>query len=168
MRKSLLRFVGFVDAINEKVKLVGFVMFIMVFIMTYEVIARYVFNAPTKWAWDVNNQLLCLSVVLAGGYALVERTHVRVDLIYSRWSDRRKAIVDLFVSFFPLLFLGFLLYATIGMAKQAVERFESAPTYFAPPIYPLKVLLVIGVFLFLLQVVADIIRNYLAITTEEL
>lgn len=167
MRASLQRFVGVVDAINEKIKFAGLVMLIMALIMTYEVVARYVFNAPTKWAWDINSQLLCLIMVVAGGYAQLHRTHIRVDVIYSRWSDRKKATVDFFASFLPLLFLGFLLYSTGVMAKRAVERLECAPTYFAPPVYPLKVVMIVGVFLFLLQVIADIIRNYLLITSRE-
>jgi TRAP-type mannitol/chloroaromatic compound transport system permease small subunit len=167
MRASLQWFVGVVDKINEKMRFAGLVMLIMAFIMTYEVVARYVFNAPTKWAWDINSQLLCLIIVVAGGYAQLHKTHIRVDVIYSLWSDRKKAMVDFFTSFLPLLFLGFLLYSTGVMAKRAVQRLECAPTYFAPPIYPLKVLMVVGVSLFLLQVIADIIRNYLAITARK-
>jgi len=71
---------------------------------------RYFFNRPTIWVWEMNGFLLCVFVALGGGYTLLVRGHVRVDIVYDYLSTRSKAIMDLLTSFFIFLFLGILLW----------------------------------------------------------
>ena len=70
----------------------------------YEVAARYFFNRPTIWVWELNGLLQCVFVALAGGYTLLVRGHVRVDVVYGHLSMRKKAILDLITSFFMFSF----------------------------------------------------------------
>ena len=53
----------------------------MMFSVVYKVLARYIFNRPTIWEMEVNQYFLCGYTVLAGGYALLYRFHVNVDII---------------------------------------------------------------------------------------
>jgi TRAP-type mannitol/chloroaromatic compound transport system permease small subunit len=167
VRGFLYRLIATIDAINERIKNVGFLVVVIAFIATYEVVGRYVFNSPTIWAWDINKQLFCALVAMGGGYALLHGVHVRMDVLYSRWSKNRQAIVDLATSFLPLLFCGTMLWSVILAAKGSLEILERASSYFAPPVYPLWILIVIAALLFLLQVIADVIRNLLIITGKK-
>jgi TRAP-type mannitol/chloroaromatic compound transport system permease small subunit len=132
--------------------------------MLYEVIARYAFNSPTTWAWAVNSQLLCFLAVMAGGYVLYHQAHIRSDLLYARWSTKKKALVDLLTSFLPLLFCGAAVMASVKLAGKSVVLKEHASTFLGQPLYPLRIVIAIGAFLFLLQVIAEVIRNVLIVT----
>ena len=124
----------------------------------YEVAMRYFFNKPTIWVWETNGLLLCVFVALGGGYTLLVRGHVKVDIVYSLFSTRVKAIIDLISSSFILIFLGLLLWQGTKMGLLSLHKFEHSQTMFRPPIYPVKLILVVGIFLFLLQGVADLVR----------
>jgi len=124
----------------------------------YEVAMRYFFNEPTIWVWETNGLLLCVFVALGGGYTLLIRGHVKVDIVYGLFSTRVKAIIDLVSSSFTFLFLGVLLWQGIQQGLLSLERLEHTQTMFRPPIYPFKLILVVGILLFLLQGVADFVR----------
>ena len=135
----------------------------------YEVVMRYVFNSPTKWVWELNGFLLCVLVSLGAGFALYKDTHVKVDFLYNYLSARRKAVMDVFSSFFMFLFLGVLLFQTGKMTMMSVKFLERSHSLFGPPLYPFKMLLTVGIFLFLLQGFAGFIRNlYIAITGKKI
>ncbi|MBA7668918.1 hypothetical protein ES703_77038 [subsurface metagenome] len=167
MRKLAEWFLHSVDAINKRVRFIAYVFVIMTFVMMYEVIARFVFNAPTKWAWGLNEQLLCFSVMMAGGYILLNKAHVNMDFFYARWSTRRKAWVDLLTSFFPLLFCSVLLMQSFRLAQRAIVMSEYTIGYFEVPVYPIRVVTVVGVSLLLIQVLAEAIRNFFVLATKK-
>lgn len=85
------------DAITLAIKKIGDVgsllLLVIMGVMTYEVIARYVFNSPTSWAWVINKQLFGVYVMIAGGYALVHNSHIRIELFYQRFSPAAKTAV---------------------------------------------------------------------------
>ena len=102
---------------------------------------------------------------LGGGYALLRGSHVRVDILYSRFSDRRKAIIDLATSLLFFAFIGVLLWQSGEAALWSLKLRESSPTQFAPPLYPVKMAIVLGFLIILLQGLAKFTRDmYTAIT----
>src|SRR5262245_43745458 len=70
---------------------------------TYEVISRYIFGAPTEWALDVTTQSYAALFMLGAPYALLKGAHVRTDMLWERFSDRRKGTIDAIA--FAVLFL---------------------------------------------------------------
>src|SRR3546814_20585741 len=60
----------------------------------FEVVARYIFNSPTNWVHESMFLMFGMQYLLSGGYVLREDSHVRVDVIYERFSERTKAIID--------------------------------------------------------------------------
>ena len=76
----------------------------MVLSLVYEVVARYFFNAPTIWAYDMTFMLYGSFFMLGAAYTLQRSGHIRTDVFYARWSPRTQARVDLacyLVLFFP-------------------------------------------------------------------
>ncbi len=71
----------------------------------YEVVARYLFNAPTPWAFDLSYMLYGALFMMAGAYTLSRDGHVRGDFIYRLWQPRTQAGVEL-VLFFLFVFPG--------------------------------------------------------------
>lgn len=141
--------------------------FVLVFtlMLGYEVAARYVFNSPTVWAFDLSYMLGGSYFLLGEAYCLLKRRHVRIDIFYNRFSHRKQAWVDIVFSiffFFPL-WCG-LLYALIPhvvMSWQIAERAEGGT--WLPPIYPFKTVMPVAIFLFVLQGIAEFLRSLLVI-----
>ena len=76
--------------------------------LTYEVVARYLFNAPTTWAYDLTFMLYGSFFMLGAAFALQRKGHVRTDMYYDRWPPRRQALVDLvcyLVVFLPFVYV---------------------------------------------------------------
>lgn len=156
----MLSILEFVERINGfLVKILGVIVLFIMLTGVYEVAMRYLLGLPTSWVWELNGFLLTVIVSLAGGYVLMRKSHVRVDVIYQAFSTRTKAIIDVVTFAFTLLFLGVLLWQTSTMGFQSLQFFEHSQTEFRPPIYPFKIIMCIGVFLFLMQAVLDFVRN---------
>jgi len=162
-------FCRFIDSLNERVgKISGWLIIPLTTLVTYDVILRYVFNRPTVWAWDINVQLLGTLVVLGGGYALLHDAHIGVDALVIHLSARRRAIVDLITSAFFFFGIGVLLWKAALDAWFSLEIRELYSSVFLPPIYPFKILMVIGILLLLLQGVAKFIRDLITATSTEM
>ena len=81
-------------------------MLFLVVIITYEVFARYVFNAPTVWVYEASYMVNGSAFMLGCGYALYKGAHVRTDIYWEKFSERKKGIIDLIsylVLFFPAM-----------------------------------------------------------------
>jgi TRAP-type mannitol/chloroaromatic compound transport system permease small subunit len=162
--KTILLILNIIDKVNSWVARIAlYLIFPLVFVSMYEIIARYVFNRPTLWAGQIISILFIVMLVPAGGYVILNNGHVRMDVLYSQWDKRRQAIVDVatFVIFF--CFAVMLFWKASEMAWISVSLNESSFTYFRGPIYPKKIAVAIGAFLLLSQGMAQFIRNILFI-----
>jgi TRAP-type mannitol/chloroaromatic compound transport system permease small subunit len=138
----------------------GWLIVPMTIAVAYEVAARYAFNAPTIWAYDVTYMLFGAQFMLAAAYTLLRGAHIRTDVFYERWSPRTRATVDA-VSYILFFFPGmlFILYASGAEAWQAWvigERSDWTP--WRPVIYPLKAMIPLSTALLLLQGFAELLK----------
>ena len=162
------RFSRIINAINEWTgKIIAFLFFPMAIFATYEVIMRYVFNRPTIWVWEINIQLMALIIFLGGAYTYLHGSHVRVDLLTSRFSEKTRAILDIVTS--PIFFFACIILIWKGSerAMEAVVARETTVSIFASPLYPLWIMLPIGVFLFMLQGVSKLYNDILILTHRQ-
>lgn len=128
-------------------------------VMTYEVIARYGFNAPTSWAWIINKQIFGVYVMVAGSYALVHNNHIRIEMLYQKFPRPVKELVKWLSLAAALCFLGALLWKSSVMGMEAYASKELAMGTFKLPLYPLKLFIPIGTFLFLLGCIAAVLKS---------
>lgn len=159
-----------IDAISEwSGKLVSVLILFMMVVLLTEVTLRYVFNAPTIWAHETSQHMFGAYSVLAGAYVLLHFQHVRVDVIYARFSPRGRAIADSITYLLFFLFCGLMLKYGIDIATTAVKVKETTITYWHSPVYPAKCCVPLAAFLILLQGLAHYIRFlHKAITGREL
>src|SRR5262245_66441987 len=117
------RLVRTIDAVSTAAGwLAGWCIVPITVAVSYEVVARYALNAPTKWSYEVGYMLYGAQFMLAAAYTLLKDGHIRTDVLYERWPPRRRAIVDglcYLLFFFPGM-LG-ILYAGAVETRQAVE-----------------------------------------------
>ena len=93
---------------------------IAVFVYYFEVISRYVFNSPTNWAHESMYLMFGMQYLIAGAYAMLTESHVRVDIFYAPMTRRNKAWVDLLTSVFFFIFAGTLLWTSYTFAMDAI------------------------------------------------
>jgi TRAP-type mannitol/chloroaromatic compound transport system permease small subunit len=130
--------------------------------VTYEVIARYAFNAPTKWSYEVGYMLYGAQFMLAAAYTLLKGGHIRTDVLYERWSARTRATVDAVcyvLFFFPSMLC--ILYAGAVEARHAWEIGERTGLRIigvSVPMYALKTIIPLTAALLVLQGLAELIR----------
>ena len=122
-------------------KYMSLVIVVIMAITTWEVAARYVFNRPTTWAWIVNRQLFGLFILAAGPFTLVERGHIRIEMLYDRFPRGARTFIR-YLSFAALVcFIGALIWQGGIMGLEALDVRERAAGMFRMPLYPLKLLI---------------------------
>lgn len=153
-----------IDRVNDYMGKLGAWIFIpLTILIVYEVTCRYVFNAPTIWVWDVNCQLQAAIVGLGGGYALLHKMHVSIDVLVSGLSRRRRAALDAVMDVLLVSGVGLFIWrAWVDVLRSVLIR-EHWTSAWAPVIYPLKVVILVGVGAMLLEGVAIWLRNILTL-----
>ena len=157
-----------IDAISEWVgKITSFIIILMIGVVIWNVVMRYVFNSAALWQHiSVCGKLLPAYVILGGAYALLTKAHINVDIFYRRFPLRIRGIIDLVTSILFFLFCIALLWRAVGSSVNLPPW----RTLFPPPSSWLFILAMpIGVSLLLLQGLAKFTRDLIiAITGKEL
>jgi TRAP-type mannitol/chloroaromatic compound transport system permease small subunit len=160
MGQKIKHSLSLVDDASEKTgKVVSLLIVFMMIITTTEVVARYVFNNPTIWAWPINRQLFGVFILFGGVYTLLHGGHIRVEVLYGRFSPKMKSIANLIALVCFLVFIGVLVWQGSLMAGNSLMSGERASGTFHIPLYPFKMLIPIAAFLFLLEGIADFFRK---------
>jgi TRAP-type mannitol/chloroaromatic compound transport system permease small subunit len=134
-----------------------------VFVYYYEVVARFVFNSPTNWVHESMFLMFGMQYMMSGAYAYREDQHVRVDVVYSKFSPRGKAIADIITSVFFFIFIGTMLVTGYRFAADSVNFDEHSFTEWGIQYWPVKLTIPIGAALLLLQGVAKLIKDVLLV-----
>lgn len=124
-----------------------------------DVIMRYVVGSAAIWTAEFAQLIFGAYAVIAGGYLLVERAHVNVDIIYGKFSRVNKAVVDLATSFLFFLFLVVLIWQGVDMAWDSVAKFERSSSLWNPHIWPVKIVIPVAAVLLLLQGLVRIVSD---------
>ncbi len=158
-----------IDKINEWVaRLVSWAIILIIGSTVYEVIMRYVFSAPTQWSFEFNYLVHGVYFLLLGAFTFAVRGHVNVDILYARFSPRRKAIIDLFTAPLFFFFISMMLIFGGQFALQSVAFRETLSSAWAPPIYPVKLIIPVAAGMLILQGSAKFIRDlHTALTGRE-
>lgn len=137
---------------------------VSVFVYYYEVIARFAFNSPTNWVHESMFLMYGMQYMLAGAYAYKEDQHVRVDVIYTKFSPRGKAMADIFTSIFFFIFIGVMFWTSWRFAADSIGNDEHSFTEWGIQYWPIKVMMPIGAGLLFLQGVAKLIKDIVFLT----
>jgi len=135
--------------------------FAMVVTIAYDVILRYVFRAPTVWQYDTSYMLGGSVIILGSAYVHLKRRHVRVDLIYNRFSPRVRLILDVVFTllfFFPLLTGLIIVSAADAIHAYQVKEFSEVG-FWRPLMWPFKSVIPVGLAVLWLQGLANFIRD---------
>ncbi|MGB0795463.1 MAG: TRAP transporter large permease subunit, partial [Candidatus Puniceispirillaceae bacterium] len=129
----------------------------------YEVISRYVFNAPTQWAFEVVMVLCATAWMLSAGYITLHKRHIAINVLYLMAGDRGKWYLDLFAYVVGVIALWLLADDAIVRALDSIRMTEKmGSAWNSPQPLVLKTMLVIGALMYLVQLLVNMHRHFVS------
>lgn len=158
-----------IDRISEwEGKIFSFLIVVATLQVCFELILRYVFNSPTTWGLEVTLYLCSTTYVMSGAYAERYNTHIKVDLFYNRWRPRTRAFFDLFVTDSLLMFFCIVLtWQSAAWFWEAVSQGLTSGTIWDPPIWPMRLVILIGAIFLSLAGFAKTVRDLLLVMKKD-
>ncbi len=162
---NMVRTIHVIDTFsNWSGKAIAWLILPLVFGLTYEGFARYLFNAPTEWAFDLSYMLYGTLFMLGAHYALLRGAHIRTDMLWEKFSDRKKGIIDsiaYIAFFFPAMAMFF--FASVDEAWHAFKINElSEQTAWRPILWPFKAVVPLTAVLLLIQGISEFLKSLYA------
>ena len=159
MPKPIRIYVRYVDAVSRVVcRFAMYMIFAMMALLLYSSISKTFFT-PLMWTLEMAQFSMAAYYLLGGGYSMQLGAHVRMDLLYSRWPSRGQGFTDSLTSFCLVFYLVFLLYGGFSSTAYALQYGEESYSSWAPYMAPIKIVMVFGIILMLLQAIATFFRD---------
>jgi TRAP-type mannitol/chloroaromatic compound transport system permease small subunit len=159
---TLRAIIGAIERASEwSGKGVSWLLLALVFSLTYDTFMRYLFRAPTFWAFDISYMLGGTIMLMGMAWVTCRRSQVRVDILYTRMSERAQKIVDSVLNiiiFLPLFAV--LLYQGFNRAMYSYKIKEFSEVGFWRPImWPYRWMIVVALALWLLATITWVVRD---------
>lgn len=191
-------YVRWVDAFNRRLgRLIMYGIFVMAGILLWSSISK-TFFLPSIWTLEVAQFAMVAYYILGGPYSIQLGSNVRMDLFYASWSLKKRAWFDAFTVLLLMFFLGVLLYGGVGSTAYSLGHFgdapftflkdivvafltggpeaaseklgyiERSPTAWRPYLWPVKLIMISGFLLMLLQALSELFKDIARIRGEEI
>jgi len=158
LKKLLQKFCITIDTIIMLLgKGASFLMPVLAFIVSYEVVARYLFDAPTIWAYDLSLFLFGYIAALGGAYAQQKRSHINVDILYLLVSPKVKNIFNIISFSLGVFFLVIIFKMGLLKFNEALEFDYRRQSEWAPVMWHFWLMLCVASSVFTMQLIRDII-----------
>ena len=166
----LKKVVDLIDSFSRFVgKTVSYIMILVVAVVIYEVSMRYIFVRPTIWASEAIVFCCGIVYVLGASWTLLEKRHVKIDILWCKFSPRTKRIVDSITFFFFALYIGLMIWEGSKFALESINLAETTGTPWDPPVYPIKIIFVTGMVMLFMQGISKLLKDlYFIVKGKEL
>jgi TRAP-type mannitol/chloroaromatic compound transport system permease small subunit len=169
MPRPIKLYVRSIDAMNRVVgRIAMWLIFAMMGVLLFSSGSRTFAGVSHIWVVETAQFLLAAYYLLGGGYSMQLDSHVRMDLLYSRWKPRTRAMVDVLTAGFLLFYLIVLLVGGISSTQYAIEFGQKNYSSWAPPLAPIKIIMAVGITMMLLQVIAVFFKDLARARGEEI
>lgn len=159
MPNAVILYVHFVEAVSYRVgRFAMYLIFAMLGVLLYSSIMK-TFFLPVNWTLETAQFLMAAYYMLGGGYSLQLGDHVRMDLLYSHLSSKKKGFTDSLTSICLVIYLIMLLYGGLSSTQYALFYGEKSYSSWAPYMGPIKIIMSFGIVLMLLQSIATFFRD---------
>ncbi|MGX0877149.1 TRAP-type mannitol/chloroaromatic compound transport system permease small subunit [Roseovarius sp. MBR-154] len=189
MRSMMRAYIRGIDRMNRFIgRIAMYLVFVLMGVLLWSSLSKAT-STPSLWTLETAQFVMVAYYVLGGPYSIQLGSNVRMDLFYGDWSPRTKAMVDGFTVFFLLFYLVVLFMGAVSSTAYALGYFGMEPFHFfgdlfltlitegpsaaqeklgflersstawRPPLWPIKIVLCIGIFLMILQALADFFRD---------
>ncbi|NNL19461.1 MAG: TRAP transporter small permease subunit [Boseongicola sp.] len=187
MVRLMRQFIHVVDAINYRMgRFVMYCIFVLMGVLLWSSVSK-TFFLPSLWTLELAQFIMVGYYILGGPYSIQLGSNVRMDLFYGSWSARKKARFDVLTVLFLIFYLCVLLYGAVSSTAyslgywgsepfsffaglvtgtEEVGRLERSPTAWRPYLWPVKSVMIFGLFLMLLQCVSELLKDVLRLRGE--
>ncbi len=187
--KFMRGYITAVDWFNRGIgRIMTYGIFAMMGILLWSIISKFS-DQPSLWTLEAAQFAMVAYFILGGPYAIQMGSHVRMDLFYDNWSLKRKATVDAITVFCLIAYLLVLLWGGLGSTAYSLGYFGSDPlgffselitgtkepgtlersrTIWRPYLWPIKLLICVGILLMLLQALSELFKDILRIRGQEI
>ena len=187
MLAAMRGYIRVVDAVNFRLgRVVMYGIFVLMAILLWSSISK-AFFVPSLWTLEMAQFSMVAYYILGGPYSIQLGSNVRMDLLYGEWSLRKKAWFDLCTVLFLIFYLGVLLYGAVSSTayslgywggepfsffgglltgSEEIGRLERSSTAWRPYMWPIKAIMILGMFLMLLQCTSELLKDVLRIKGE--
>jgi len=162
------RFIRTIERVTTSIGIMAsFAIVPLVLATCYEVMARYVFGAPTIWAYEIGYTLTGSHFLLGMAYTLAVGAHIRIDIFSGRFGAHTRAVIDLaaYAVMLPLLiWLSYALFEHLATGYLRSER--SGQSAMNLPVWPFRTVFFLAFALLALQVLAEVVKTVRALRTR--
>ncbi|GFE64160.1 TRAP transporter small permease subunit [Litoreibacter roseus] len=185
---SIVRgFIAVIDAINYRIgRIVMYGIFVLMGILLWSSVSK-TFFLPSLWTLEMAQFAMVAYYILGGPYSIQMGSNVRMDLLYGGWSLLRKAWFDLLTVLFLMFYLAVLLFGALSSTAyslgywggaplsffaglltgaEEVGRMEQSSSAWRPYLWPIKAIMITGIFLMLLQCLSELLKDVLRLKGE--
>lgn len=188
MHHVIRSYIKAVDGANRRIgRVVMYGIFVLMGILLWSSVSKAAFT-PSLWTLEAAQFAMVAYYILGGPYSIQLGSNVRMDLLYGEWSLRRKAVFDLMTVCFLIFYLGVMLYGgiaslayslgywgkspitflgSVAVGLEDVGRAERSSSAWRPYMWPIKSVMVLGLFLMLLQCLSEFLKDVLRLRGEE-
>jgi TRAP-type mannitol/chloroaromatic compound transport system permease small subunit len=160
MPKVIRIFVRYVDAVNYVVgRFAMYLFLVMGGILIYATLSRVLAGVPVNWALEMSQFLLSAYYLLGGAYSMQLDAHVRMDLLYTNLSARKRALTDAVTILFVIFYLIVLFAGGVSATDYAITYKQQNYSSWSPLLWPIKLIMTIAIFLMLLQAIATFFKD---------
>ena len=167
--KIIKAYINFVDKLSEKVgSLTSWLTTLLVLVVCYDVFTRYILNESSVGVQELEWHIFAIIFLLAASYTYKIDDHVRVDVFYTRFSEKTKAWVNfLGVIFFLIPFCIIIIYTSDFFVASSFRMGETSPDAGGLPArYILKAFIPLSFFLIFLQGLSEAFKSFIKISNK--
>ena len=160
MPKFIVTYVKVVDYLSTKFGRVAmYLIFVMIAVLLLDAITRNVIRIPLHWCIEMAQFTMAAYYIVGGPYSMQLDSHVRMDLLYSRFSPRNQARLDCCTAVFLVIYLVVLLIGAVSSTLYAIEYDQRKFSMWNPSLIPIKIIMVCGITLMLLQAISTFFKD---------
>jgi TRAP-type mannitol/chloroaromatic compound transport system permease small subunit len=167
---AILRVVDAIDAFTNVIgKAIAFLVVALMLALVVESFSRYLFGAPTIWAYDVTYMLYGTLFMIGAAYCLLWGGHIRTDMVYRNLSPRWQGLLDAvlyLVLFFPGMFF-FLLAGWEYAYRSWLGNEQAVVSPWRPIVWPFKAVIPTTAILLMIQGVSELLKSVYAAVTGD-
>ena len=160
MPSFVVKYVRVVDYLSTRFgRIAMYLIFLMIGTLLLDAVTRNMLNIPLFWCVELAQFTLAAYYIMGGPYSMQLETHVRMDLLYDRLSERNKARMDSFTAIFLMVYLIVLLIGCLSSTIYSIETNQRLFSMWNPSVVPIKLIMLFGIFLMLLQTLSTFFKD---------
>jgi TRAP-type mannitol/chloroaromatic compound transport system permease small subunit len=165
---AYLRVIRAIDRFTSAISaLVTLLLIPLILANAIEVFMRYAFSSPTTWAADVTVMSSGTLFMLGAAYALLKGAHVRTDMLWEKFSERTKGLIDsvTYVAFFlPAMAVLFVLSWDDFLYAWSIDERSNLGAW-QPAVWPFRGVIPLTALLLFVQGVSELMKSLWAART---